>query len=69
MLRSFEENYHSAEYAALKFRWWLVLIFRVILGLTFENLTRVTEDPLPLGLPTKVHPVEITSNYLQTTRK
>ena len=27
----------------------VVLIFLVILGLTFENLTRVTEDPLPLG--------------------
>ena len=39
----------------------VVLIFLVILGLTFENLTRVTEDSLPLGLPTKVHPVEITS--------
>ena len=27
----------------------VVLIFLVILGLTFENLTRVTEDSLPLG--------------------
>ena len=41
----------------------VVLIFLVILGLTFENLTRVTEDSLPLGLPTKVHRVEITSKH------
>ena len=31
----------------------VVLIFLVILGLTFENLTRVTEDSLPLGNSTK----------------
>ena len=31
----------------------VVLIFLVILGQYFENLTRVTEDSLPLGNSTK----------------
>ena len=34
----------------------VVLIFLVILGLTFENLTRVTEDPLCLIIPLGDYP-------------